>query len=71
MLLLCGMAKKTIKDCFKTVEVFTEDLPDRAIDAPVIVHTIEPPPNKHGAKAGIQCAEHVPQSGRLSGLPSG
>ena len=41
--LLCGMAKKTIKDYFKTVDVFTEDLPVQVINAPVIVHTIEPP----------------------------
>ena len=36
----------------KTVDVITKDLPARVIDTPVIVHTIEPPPNKHGAKAG-------------------
>ena len=34
--------KKTIKDYFKTVDVFTEDLPVQVINAPVIVHTIEP-----------------------------
>ena len=37
-----GMAKKTINDCFKIVDIFTKDLPVRAIYAPVIMHTIGP-----------------------------
>ena len=37
-----GMAKKTMNDYFKIVDVFTKDLPVRAIDAPVIMHTIGP-----------------------------
>ena len=53
--------RRRSKITFKTIDLFTEDLPARVIDAPVIVHTIEPPPNKHGAKAGYG-ARNMPHS---------
>ena len=34
--------RRRSKITFKTVDLFTKDLPARVIDAPVIVHTIEP-----------------------------
>ena len=61
--------RRQSKITFKTVDVFTKYLPAQVIDTSVVVHTIKPPLNEHKVKAGIRCAEHVPQSGRLSGLP--
>ena len=35
--------RRRSKITFKTADLFTKDLPAQVIDAPVLVHTIEPP----------------------------